>query len=73
MAATQSRLDDEPLRGALDERARRRAESGLSLHTVGVRLRAFMEPRGAFQHRPASELGPRADVERRQRHFPRPT
>lgn len=42
-------LDDEPLRRQLGERARRRAEQEFSLETVGNRLRAFMEERGAFR------------------------
>jgi glycosyltransferase involved in cell wall biosynthesis len=44
-------LDDEPLRRDLGERARRRAEREFSLQTVGCRLRAFMEQRGAFRCR----------------------
>jgi glycosyltransferase involved in cell wall biosynthesis len=42
-------LDDEPLRRQLGERARQRAESEFSLQTVGSRIRAFMEQRGAFR------------------------
>ncbi len=41
-------LDDEPLRRELGKRARQRAETEFSLQTVGSRLRAFMEHRGAF-------------------------
>lgn len=41
-------VDDEVLRRELGERARRRAEQEFSLQTVGSRLRAFMEERGAF-------------------------
>jgi glycosyltransferase involved in cell wall biosynthesis len=42
-------LDDELLRRLLGERARQRAESEFSLQTVGSRLCAFMEQRGAFR------------------------
>jgi glycosyltransferase involved in cell wall biosynthesis len=39
-------LDDETLRRALGERARRRARESFSVEVVGAQLRAFMEERG---------------------------
>jgi starch synthase len=44
-------LDDEPLRRQLGGRARRRVETEFSFQTVGCRLRAFMEERGACEGR----------------------
>jgi glycosyltransferase involved in cell wall biosynthesis len=39
-------LDDETLRRALGQRARRRAQQSFSLEAVGAQLRAFMQDRG---------------------------
>jgi glycosyltransferase involved in cell wall biosynthesis len=51
-------LDDESLRRELGQRARQRAEAEFSLQTVGSRLRAFMEHRGAFHSPHYPEHGP---------------